>query len=98
MSMHEPVCLKVATVTPLGSPWAQTAQKQHATSLKVDAQPFAAEYVFPRARHGRSLSRCGELTFRALTRRRAPNREPGSPLIPGDGAAGDQEARSRTAC
>ena len=32
--------------------------------------------VFPGARHGRSLSRCGEITFRALTRYRAPNLEP----------------------
>jgi len=27
-----------------------------------------------------------------------PNREPGRILIPGDGAAGDQEAQNRPAC
>jgi hypothetical protein len=54
--------------------------------------------VFPRARHGRSLPRCGELTSRTPTRHRAPNREPGRILIPGDGAAGDQGAQNRPAC
>ena len=45
--------------------------------------------VFPRARHGRSLPRCGVLAFRAPARHRART-EPGRILIPGDGAAGDQ--------
>ena len=52
---------------------------------------------FPRARHGRSLPRCGELAFRTPTRHRAPKREPGRILIPGDGAAGDQGAQNRPA-
>jgi hypothetical protein len=51
-----------------------------------------------RARRGRSLPWCGELTFRAPTRHRAPNHQPGRILIPGDGAAGDQGAQNRPAC
>jgi hypothetical protein len=51
-----------------------------------------------RARRGRSLPRCGELTFRTPTRHRAPNQEPGRILIPGDGAAGDQGAQNRPVC
>jgi hypothetical protein len=51
-----------------------------------------------RARRGRSLSWCGELTFRTPTRHMAPNQEPGRILIPGDGAAGDQGAQNRPVC
>jgi hypothetical protein len=51
-----------------------------------------------RARRGRSLPWCGELTFRTPTRHRAPNQQPGRILIPGDGAAGDQGAQNRPAC
>jgi hypothetical protein len=43
-----------------------------------------------RARRGRSLPRCGELTFGTPARHRAPDQEPGRILIPGDGATGDQ--------
>jgi hypothetical protein len=53
-------------------------------------QPAASSL---RARRGRSLPWCGELTFRAPTRHRAPNQQPGRILIPGDGAAGDQGLR-----
>jgi hypothetical protein len=42
MSMPKPVCPNVATTTPLGPPGAQTAEKQHAGLLKMDAQPSAA--------------------------------------------------------
>jgi hypothetical protein len=52
----------------------------------------------PTARRGRSLPWRGELTFRAPTRHRAPDQQPGRILIPGDGAAGDQEAQNRPAC
>ena len=48
-----------------------------------------------RARRGRSLPRCGKLTFRTPTRHRAQNQQPGRILIPGDGAAGDQGAQNR---
>ena len=49
----------------------------------------------PRARRRRSLPRCGELTFRTPTRHRARTGNLGRILIPGDGAAGDQEAQNR---
>jgi hypothetical protein len=52
----------------------------------------------PRARRGRSLPWCGELTFRTPARHRAPNQQLIRILIPGDGAAGDQEAQNRPAC
>ena len=51
-----------------------------------------------RARRGRSLPWCGELTFRTPTRHRAPNQEPGRILSPGDGAPGDQGAPNRPVC
>ena len=43
----KPVCPNMATATPLGSPGPQTAQEQHAGSLKVDAQPSAARIHLP---------------------------------------------------
>jgi len=98
MIMPKPVCPSMATATALGPPGAQKAQKQHAGLLKLDAQPSAAESVFPRARHGRSLPRSGELASRDTYAASGPNREPGRILIPGDGAAGDQEAQNRPAC
>ena len=42
MSMPIPVCSNMATVSALGPPGAETAQKQHAGLLKLDAQPSAA--------------------------------------------------------
>ncbi len=39
MSMPKPVCPNMATATPLGLPGPQTAEKQHAGLLKLDAQP-----------------------------------------------------------
>jgi hypothetical protein len=56
-----------------------------------------------RARRGRPLPWCGELTFRAPARHRAPDQQPGRTLIPGGGATGDQEAlwtrlRTKPAC
>ena len=47
MSMPKPVCPNMATATPLGPPGAQTAQKQYAGSLEVDAQPSAARIDLP---------------------------------------------------
>ena len=73
---------------------AQTAQKQHAAGLLSWTRNHPPpESVFPRARHGRSLPRCGELAFRDTYAVSGPNREPGRTLIPGDGAAGDQGLR-----
>ena len=62
----------MATATPLGPPEPQTAQKQYAGSLDVDAQPSAARISLPGARRGRSPSRCVELAFRTPPRHRAP--------------------------
>ena len=45
--MPKPVCPDMATAIPLGSPGPQTAQKQHAGSLEVDAQPSAARIRLP---------------------------------------------------
>src|SRR5580700_11632436 len=87
MSMPKPVCPNMATATALGPPGARAAEKQHAGLLKLDAQPSAAQSVAPRARHGRSLPRSGELAFRDTYAASGPNREPGRILIP-DGAAG----------
>jgi hypothetical protein len=47
MSMPKPVCPNMATATPLGPPGPQTAPKQHAGSLEVDAQPSAARIRLP---------------------------------------------------
>jgi hypothetical protein len=45
--MPKPVCPNMATATPLGPPGAQTAQKQHARLLKLDAQPSADRIRLP---------------------------------------------------
>jgi hypothetical protein len=45
----------MATATPLGPPGAQTAQKQHAGLLELDAQPSAARIRLPRGRCTESL-------------------------------------------
>jgi hypothetical protein len=47
MSMSKPVCPNIATATNLGPPGPRTAQKQHAASLEVDAQPSAARIHLP---------------------------------------------------
>jgi len=98
MSMPKPVCPNMATATPLGPPGAQTAQKQHAGLLKLDAQPSAARIRLPEGaarKVSASVRRaCIPDTYAAS----GPNREPGRILIPGDGAAGDQGAQNRPAC
>ena len=47
MSMPKPVCPNMTTATPLGPPGPQTAQKQYAGPLEVDAQPSAARIHLP---------------------------------------------------
>src|SRR6266487_3406378 len=47
MSMSKPVGPNMATATPLGPPRAQTAQKQHAGLLELDAQPSVASIRLP---------------------------------------------------
>ena len=77
---------------------AQTAEKQHAGLLKLDAQPSAARIRLPEGaarKVSASVRRaCIPDTYAAS----GPNREPGRILIPGDGAAGDQGAQNRPAC
>jgi hypothetical protein len=70
--MPKPVCPNMAVATPLGPPGAQTPLKQHAPGCSscTPSHP-PAESVFPRARQGRSLPRCGELAFRTPARHRA---------------------------
>jgi len=79
---------------PAGAP---TTQKRTPGCPSWTPRHPPPESVFPGSRHGKSLPRCGELTFRTPTRHRASSREPGRILIPGDGAAGDQEAQHKPA-
>jgi len=51
----------MATTTPFGSPWGQAAQKQHAGRSRCTRRHLLPGSVFPGARHGRYLPRCGEL-------------------------------------
>ena len=95
MSVPKPVCPNMATATPLGPPGPQTAQKQHAGSLEVNAQPSAARIRLPEGRGTEGLCLgAASLHSGHLRGIRPPNRGPGRTLIPGDGAAWDQEAQS----
>jgi hypothetical protein len=77
---------------------AQTAQKQHAGLLELDAQPSAARIRLPEGA-ARKVSASVRRTYIPDTAAAsAPNQEPGRTLIPGDGAAGDQRAQNRSAC
>jgi hypothetical protein len=98
MSMPKPVCPNMATATPLGSPGPRRHRSSTPVPLRWTRSQLPPESIFPRARRGRSLPQCGELTSRLPPRHRAPNRGTGRTLIPGDGAAGDQRAQNRPAC
>jgi hypothetical protein len=78
---------------PAGGPDAAEAKRRIARAGRAAIRGQHLSSV--RARRGKSLPRCGELTFRTPGRHRAPNQQPGRLLIPGDGAAGDQEAQNR---
>jgi hypothetical protein len=71
MSMPKPVCPNMATAPALGPPEAETAQRQHAGLLKLDAQPSAARIRFPEGAARKVSAWCGELAFRTPTRHRA---------------------------
>jgi hypothetical protein len=82
MSMPKPVRPNVATTTPLGRPAAQTAHRQHAGLLELDAQPSAA-----RIRLSEGAARKVSAVDTASVRRAyipetyaasGPNREPGA--------------------
>ena len=96
MSMPKPVGPNMATATPLGPPRAQTAQKQHAGLLELDAQPSVASIRLPEGAAPKVSApvQVRRAHIRTPTRHRAPvGQEPGRILIPGDGAAGDQGLR-----
>ena len=73
MSMPKPVS-NMATAVALGPPGSRRRRRSTpgCTSWMRNHPP--PESVFRRARHGRSLRRCGELAFRTLTRHRARTR------------------------
>ena len=99
MSMHKPVS-EHGDRHSLGSPGTQTVQKQHAWSLELDAQPSAARIRLPRGRGagGLCLGAASLQYIPDVSAASGPEPEPARALIPGDGAAGDQEAQNRTAC
>lgn len=90
-------CPNMTTVTPLGPPGPRRRRSSTPGLLKLDAQPNPPpESVFPRARHGRSLPRCGELAFRVTCAASGPNREPGRiPLWLPESAGGESVAESQ---
>jgi hypothetical protein len=97
--MHKPVS-EHGDRHSLGSPGTQTVQKQHAWSLELDAQPSAARIRLLRGRGAEGLC-LGAASLQYIPDASAasgPEPEPARALIPGDGAAGDQEAQNRTAC
>jgi hypothetical protein len=98
MSMPKPVCPNMATATAPGPPGAQAAQKQHAGLLKLDAQPSAARIRLPEGAARKVSASVRRACIPDTCAASGPNRGPGKILIPGDGAAGDQEAQNRPAC
>jgi hypothetical protein len=91
----------MATATPPGPPGPQTAQKQYAGSLDVDAQPSAARIRLPEGaarKVSAPVRRACIPDTSAASGPRTGNLEPGRTPIPGDGAAGDQRAQNRPAC
>ena len=98
MSMPKPVCPNMATATALGPPGAETAEQQHARLLELDAQPSAARIRLPEGAARKVSASVRRACIRDTYAASGPNREPGRILIPGDGAAGDQEAQNRHAC
>jgi hypothetical protein len=98
--MSKPVGPNMATARTLGPPRVQTAQKQHAGLLELDAQPSVASIRLPAGAAPKVSApvQVRRAHIRTPARHRAPNHEPGRTLIPGDGAAGDQGAQNRPAC
>jgi len=78
---------------------ARSAERRQSRPERADCAAIRRQHPSSlRARRGRSLPWWVELTFRAPTRHRAPDQQPGRILLPGDGAAGEQEAQNRPAC
>lgn len=86
----------MATATPSAAAGAQSPQKQYSGFLEPDAQPSAASIRLPES----AARKVSALVWRAYVpdTYAASDPEPGRILIPGDGAAGDQEAQSRSGC
>jgi hypothetical protein len=74
--MPKPVCPNMATATPLGLPGPRRRRSSTPGCSSWTRNHPPPESVFPRARHGRSLPRCGELAFR--TQLRGIGLEPGT--------------------
>ena len=98
MSMPKPVCPNMATDTALGPPGAETGQEQHARLLELDAQPSATRIRLPEGAARKVSASVRQARIPDTYAASGPNRKLGSLLIPGDGAAGDQEAQNKPAC
>jgi hypothetical protein len=94
--MSKPVGPNMATAGTLGPPGVQTAQKQHAGLLELDAQPSVASIRLPEGAAPKVSApvQVRRAHIRTPARHRAPYQGPGRILIPGDGAAGDQGLRT----
>jgi hypothetical protein len=94
MSMPKPVCPNMATVTSIAS--AGPGQRRSSTpgGLRWARSHPPPQSIFPRARDGRSLPRCGELTFRTLPRRRPRARTP-KDSVPWRRSSREQRAQNR---
>ena len=86
MSMPKPVCPNMTTATPLGPPGPQTAPKQYAGSLEVDAQPSAARIRLPE----------GAARKVSASVRRAHIRDTCAASGPGSGTWEDPDPRRRS--
>jgi hypothetical protein len=77
----------MAAATPLGPARAQTAQKQHAGLLELDAQPSVASIRLPEGAAPKVSApvQVRRAHIRTPTQHRAPNQEPGRILIGYDG-------------
>ena len=87
---------------PLPRPARGPRQRRSGTPglLELDAQPSAASIRLPEggAPKVSAAAQVRRAHIRIPTRHRTPDQEPGRILIPGDGAAGDQEAQNTFAC
>ena len=82
MSMPKPVCPNMAAATPSARRNPDVAEAARRIARAGRAAIRRQHPSSLRARRGRSLPRCGELTFGTPTRHRAPDQEPGRILIP----------------
>ena len=90
MSMSKPLGPNMATATPLDP--SRSGGEAARRVLELDAQPSVASIRLPEGAAPKVSApvQVRRAHIRTPTQHRAPNQEPGSILIPGDGAAGDQ--------